>query len=143
MSVDEDCRTLQDSAGTSPPFSAGDELLALALAQGKTRVEAAVVAGVSERTVYTRLSDSDFTRRVSDLRADLVNTSVGRLAAAAASAASTLEELLGVATPPTVRLGAARAVLDLVRLAFDSTIAERISALEKHAERQDHEAEEY
>jgi hypothetical protein len=133
-SADIDCRILRDSAETSTSLSLPDELLALALAQGKTRADAAAVAGVSERTVYTRLADSDFGRRVSDLRAELVNTSVGRLAAAAATAADTLAELLGAAAPPTVRLAAARAVLDLVRLAFDETIAERLSALERQAE---------
>jgi hypothetical protein len=89
------------------------------------------------------LADPDFARRVSDLRTELVNASVGKLAAAAATAADTLTELLGAAIPPTVRLQAARTVLELVRVAFDASVEERIASLEKQAERKADETEDY
>jgi len=126
---------VRESAGTSAPLSPKDELLALALAQGKTRAQAAAAVGLGERTVYTKLARPEFAQRVRDLRAELLDRAVGHLTEAAEEAAMTLRELLAKDVPPTVRLGAARAVLaDLVSLAFHASVEERLASLEAKLE---------
>jgi hypothetical protein len=89
-----------------------DELLALALAQGQTVRDAAVTAGVSERTATRRWADADFRRRVSALRDDMVSRAVGTLADSMTEAAIRLRELLR-SPNDTVCLGAAKALLEL------------------------------
>ena len=87
---------------------------------------------MASATVYTKLSRPDFARRVRDLRGEFVNSAVGRLTEAATKAADTLKELLAPEVAPTVRLGAARAVLaDLVSLAFHQSVEERLLEVER------------
>jgi hypothetical protein len=89
----------------------GDDTLILALASGATAAGAAEVAKLSVRTVYRRLQDPEFRRRVDAEREALITRTVGRLSALGVLASETLERLLG-ATSDNVRLGAARAVLE-------------------------------
>ena len=63
--------------------------------------------------MYSRLRAADFQARVKLVRSDMVRRSAGLLSAAAGQAVQTLLELTRSPTPPTVRLGAARAVLEL------------------------------
>jgi hypothetical protein len=63
--------------------------------------------------VYKRLKDPAFQARVKLVRSDMVRRSAGLLSAAAGQAVQTLLELMRPPSPPTVRLGAARAVLEL------------------------------
>jgi len=90
-----------------------DDALVLTLACGATVEAAARQCDLSERTVYTRLKDADFQRRVKDARADLVRRSAGLLSAASGEAVRTLLALMKEAAPPAVRLGAAKAVLEI------------------------------
>ena len=107
------------------------ERLAIALAQGRTRSEAALAAGVSDRTVYAWLADPDFRSRVDELRRAVLDESLSVLFASSALASRTLAALLAETVPPTVRLGAARAILaDLVALTFHADLEARIRALE-------------
>src|SRR5580700_10554187 len=55
------------------------ERLAGDLASGKTVKEAAVAAGLAERTVYRRLAERGFKARVDQLRAEMVERTAGRL----------------------------------------------------------------
>ena len=108
-----------------------DAALIAALAGGATMADAARAAGVGERTVYRRLQTPAFRARVIAARADLVERAAARLADAAGAAVTTLGELLVAGTPPAVRLGAARAVLELgLRLREQQEIEERLAALE-------------
>ncbi|MBN9518852.1 hypothetical protein J0H58_10090, partial [bacterium] len=50
---------------------------------------------LSERTVYTRLKDPDFQRRVKQVRTDMVRRSAGLLSAASGEAVRTLLALIG------------------------------------------------
>jgi len=112
-------------------LSAKDELLALALAQGKTRKAAGLACSVAERTVYLKLSRQEFQLRVQELRGEMLGRAVARLTASAETAAETLQELLGAGMPPTVRLGAARAVLaELISLAYHEGVEARLAELE-------------
>jgi hypothetical protein len=117
-------------------------VLALALAAGQTVRLAAEAAGVSERTATRRSADPAFRRRVGELRADMVARSVGRMAEGMSDAADVLRALLAPGTPPAVRLGAARSLLELgVRLRDSVEIEERLAALEAEAAAEDREGE--
>ena len=111
-----------------------DEALALAMAQGRTLRDAAQGAGVAERTATRRWADADFRRRVAELRADMVQRSLGRMADGMADAADVLRQLLTAGTPPAVRLGAARSLLELgVKLRESTELEERLAELERRA----------
>ena len=58
-------------------------------------------------TVYRRLSDPDFCRRLQQLRAEMVQRTAGMLTAAAGEGVQALLALVKEGTPPAVRLGAA------------------------------------
>jgi hypothetical protein len=89
----------------------GDELLIIALAEGRTVRDAAAAAGVSEKTAHRRLIDAAFRARVAQARGELFGQALGRLADSATEAVGTLRGLL-TAAAPTVQLGAARAILE-------------------------------
>ncbi|QDU19731.1 hypothetical protein [Urbifossiella limnaea] len=108
-----------------------DDLLAAALAAGKTAREAATSAGVAERTVFRRLADDPFRRRVSELRAAMLGAAAaGRLADTMTSAADLLRGLL--ADPdPDVRHRAAVKVIELgAKLGELTDLERRIAGLE-------------
>jgi HEAT repeat protein len=108
-----------------------DETLLLALACGATVESAARQCRLSERTVYRRLHDVSFQGRLQQVRADMVQRAAGLLTAAAVEAVKTLLELQKSSTPAAVRLGAARAVLEIgIRLRESADLEARLSALE-------------
>src|SRR5438552_14867817 len=93
--------------------SHADEKLLLALACGATVESAARTSGLSERSVYRRLADETFHERLQHLRGEMVQRTAGTLTAAGNEAVKTLLALLGESNPGTVRLGAARAILEM------------------------------
>ena len=109
----------------------GDEPLVLALAVGKTVRDAAVEAGVSERTVFRRLEEAEFLNRVTELRGRMVESASGRLANAAGAACDRLKGLLEAASE-SVQLGAARTILEqAVRLRELLDLESRLKILEE------------
>src|SRR4051812_45588881 len=90
-----------------------DDALLLALACGSNAEQAARAVGVSKSTAFRRLADPDFVRRLKALRADMVDRASGMLTAAGMEAVKTLLSLLQPPNPAPVRLGAARAVLEI------------------------------
>jgi hypothetical protein len=90
-----------------------DNALAMALACGATVEVAARKAGVSERTAYRRLADDAFGQRLADLRTDMLQRTAAMLTAASLEAVKTLLGLQQAGMTATVRLGAARAILEL------------------------------
>jgi hypothetical protein len=114
-----------------------DEALALALAAGHTLRAAADAAGVGERTATRRMADPAFRRRVADLRADMVQRSLGRMADGMGDAAGTRRALLA-AESESVRLGAARALLELTaRLRESVELEHRLRTLEERMARRE------
>ena len=108
-----------------------DSALVTALAAGGTVEASAKAAGVSEATAYRRLREPIFRRRVTEARDEMVGRAVARLSATSTLAADCLRELLR-AKAETVRLGAARAILELgSKLRESEELAERIAALEQ------------
>ena len=90
-----------------------EDALLLALACGATVEAASRQCGLAERTIYRRLNDAAFKSRLQSVRADMVGRSAGLLTAAASEAVRTLLALQKESAPPAVRLGAARAVLEV------------------------------
>jgi HEAT repeat protein len=108
-----------------------DAGLVAALAAGGTVEASAKAAGVSVATAHRRLNDPAFRQRVAEARDEMVSRAVARLSATSTLAADTLRELLK-AKAETVRLGAARAILELgSKLREHEDLAERIEALER------------
>lgn len=106
--------------------------LLLSLACGATVEAAAREAGLSERTVARRLADPDSRRQLDELRADMVQRAAAMLTAAGLEAVETLLDLQNAQTPAAVRLGAARAVLELGgRLRESAELLQRIATLEQ------------
>ena len=109
-----------------------DSALIAALAGGRTVEDAAATAGVGVATVYRRLKEPDFRQRVTAARDELIARAVGKLADATTEATETLRGLLDPSTPPSVRLGAARSILEMtMKLREHHDHAERIAALER------------
>jgi hypothetical protein len=108
------------------------EAAAIALASGCTVPAAARESGAGERTIKTWLASLPaFRRRIDELRAEMTRRSLGRLIGSMTSAADTLAFLARKAKAETVRLGAARAVLELaVKLRESVELEARIAALE-------------
>jgi hypothetical protein len=109
--------------------------LLLALACGATPEAAAQKVGLSVRTVYRRLAEPAFRLQVQELRADMVRRLAGMLTAAGVGALRTLSQLQESAVSESVRLGAARSIVELgckVREAADLT--DRLAAVEAQLE---------
>jgi hypothetical protein len=113
------------------PRKKSDDSLVLSLASGLTVAAAARQCRLSTRTIYRRLADESFRRRLQEVRADMVQRAAGALSAAATKAVRTLVALQEPSVPPPVRLGAARAVLEIgARLREATELEERLAALE-------------
>ena len=109
-----------------------DQRLLLALACGATVENAARQAGVSESTAYRRLADSQFRQSLHKMRAEMTERSAAMLTAAGMEAVKTLLALQQTSIPPAVRLGAARAVLEMgIKLREDADLEQRVAALEE------------
>jgi hypothetical protein len=115
-----------------------DEALLVALACGASVETAATKVGLHPRTVHRRLGDPEFQKRLRELKDDMVKRTAAMLSAGAMEAVKTLISLLQGSTSPTVRLGAARAMLELsVRLREAAELHERIAALEQQRAERD------
>ncbi|MBI1900953.1 MAG: hypothetical protein HYS13_07565 [Planctomycetia bacterium] len=109
-----------------------DEQLLLSLACGASAENAARKAGVCERTVYRRLDDPEFQRRLRKLKTEILQRGVAMITAAQLDAVRTLVELQGHAQAESVRLGAARAILEMgAKLRETVELEERMAALEE------------
>lgn len=117
-------------------LTAKQEAAALALAAGRTQAGAAKESGAGVRTIKTWVATQpQFSERIQQLRAELTSRALGRLTDNMVSAADTLGYLCRKGKSETVRLGAARAILELgTKLRETVELEERIFLLE---ERQD------
>ncbi|HWY88099.1 MAG TPA: hypothetical protein VNX28_15315 [Gemmataceae bacterium] len=106
------------------------EMLALALADGFTVVEASEKAGISRRTAYRRLADPAFCQRLRDIRREILGQTIGRLADVMTRAAEKLVVLLDHKSA-RIQLRAARSLLDLgIRIGQAVDITDRLAVLE-------------
>jgi hypothetical protein len=119
-----------------------DEALLAALACGATVEAAARATGLSAATVHRRLRNAAFKERLHEAREQILVRVGGALTAASQQAVQTLLQLQKPESPAAVRLGAARAVLELAlkaraQLELEVQIAElrqRIDELEGDAQ---------
>jgi hypothetical protein len=110
-----------------------EDALLLALACGATVENAARQCGLSERTIYRRLREPAFRQRLGEVRTEMVQRTAALLTAASLGSVKTLLALQKDNHPAGVRLGAARAVLELgVKLRESGELLDRIAALEAH-----------
>ena len=109
-----------------------DDAFLIFYAHGATIEIAAAKAGISKRTAQRRLQNPDFLRRLAEIRAETLRRIADLLTALNLEAVNSLLELQKATTPPAVRLGAARAIIELgVRLRENYNLEERLAVLEK------------
>ena len=89
-----------------------DEPLAAAIAAGSTIADAAKAAGVSDQTVYRRMREPSFLRRVDEIRREMMSQVVGRLTASLDAAAAQLHNLQANAETDSVKLSACRSIFE-------------------------------
>jgi hypothetical protein len=119
------------------PQSNADSIILLAVACGATAEVAANKAGVSTATVHRRLKKPEFKAQLQKMRADMVERTIGMLTAAAGEAVKTLLSLQKETVQAAVRLGAAKAILEIgMRLREVSELEDRIAALEEQLKTQ-------
>jgi hypothetical protein len=105
-------------------------MLVATLVCGATQDAAAVKAGVSSATVQRRLQNPDFKRRLAQARSEMVQRLAGNLTAASSEAVRALLDLIKSGSP-TVRLGAARTILEIgARLRESADLEQRVLDLE-------------
>ena len=118
-----------DETGDNGKFM---ELLAVAVAGGQTVKAAAESCSCSERQGYRISATPEFKSRVSAIRAEMTSQAVGELSAAASEAVATIRELLASTNEPSVRLNAAKAILNaLGPLSELGELRSRLEALEQ------------
>jgi len=87
------------------------------------------------RTVYRRLTEPGFRAQVNEVRTEMVRRVAGMLTAAGVASIRTFTTLQESAASEAVRLGAARAVVELgCKLRESVELTERLSAVEAQLE---------
>ncbi len=121
------------------PLSAKQEKFLAALLNSPTNRDAAAAAGVSERSASRWLhEDRTFIAAYSQARRGLLDEAHSLLLKNATGAANTLVCLMEDGSPPAVRLGAARSLLEFSRQHIDIIeIERRIAELEKPTDEDD------
>jgi hypothetical protein len=111
-------------------------LLALAVASGSTVRSAAVRLGISERTAKRWGATARFKKKVESLRAELLSTTVGRLASESIEAVETLGRIMrDPLSADTLKMSCAKAILDKLPLLHEHfELSARVKALESRAE---------
>jgi AcrR family transcriptional regulator len=109
-----------------------DAALLSSLACGATFEVAAQRAGVSPATVTRRMGDRKFRKLLNQTIADIVQRTANALTAAATEAVRALLDLLKPSVAPSIRLNAARAVLELGPKSRESSdLLQRVMELEE------------
>lgn len=115
-----------------------DERILSALIATRTVSEAAQAAGVSERTIYSRLADDAFRAEYEKRRRETLDHACKRLQMALTDAVEVLTSIMqDTETGPSQRITAARSVLEYgLKLTELTDLAARVKALEeRQAER--------
>jgi hypothetical protein len=114
-----------------------DGKLLLALACGATAEAAARQAGVSESTVRRRLKEPAFVVQLNKTRAEMHLRVADQLTAASTEGVRTMVQLMKEINSGSVRLGAARSVVELsTKVRETADLAIRLADLEQRLEEQ-------
>lgn len=112
------------------PYS--DHALMMALACGATVEAAARQVGVCERTAYRRIQKPGFKHDLQQIRSEMLQRAAAMLTAAAMESVKTLVELQKPSHSGAIRLGAARAILEIgAKLREMVELEARIAKLEE------------
>lgn len=110
------------------------ELLAVRVSAGESILSASEATGCSRSHAYTLSSSPDFRQRVAEIRSEFTSRAVGKLADSASQACETLAELLGSTFEPSIRLNAAKAILNCMpTLSEFGELRSRLDRLESTA----------
>jgi hypothetical protein len=108
-----------------------DETFLMAFASGATVEKAAHTAGISVRTAFRRLDDPLIKQRLKEIRLEIIQRGSSILSSSAADAVTTLQALMQPNVPAAVRLGAARALLEMnVKIRETAEMIERFETIE-------------
>jgi len=108
-----------------------DKAISALLSEPSVR-KAAEVAGIPERTIYAWLKEPQFDAAYRAARRASVSQATARLQYASSAAVSVLCHLMANnATHASIRLSAAKTILELSFKAIDDDLAARLDALEK------------
>jgi hypothetical protein len=114
---------------------AADPKLLLALACGAGTEGAARQAGVSASTVRRRLRDPGFVRKLQKTRSEMQLRIADQLTASGTEGVRTLVQLMQPNNSGTVRLGAARSVVELsIKVRESADLAVRLTELEQRVD---------
>lgn len=109
-----------------------DLSLLVILACGATVEAAAKQLGISERTIYRRLEKPEFKQQIAEVRRDMLQRTAGSLTASGSEAVRTLIALLNEKRGENVRLGAARALLEMgIKVREAAYLEDRVLQLEE------------
>jgi hypothetical protein len=109
-----------------------DGKVLLALACGASAEAAARQANVSESTVRRRLKDAAFIAKLNKVRAEMHVRIADQLTAASTEGVRTMVQLMKETNSGSVRLGAARSVVELsAKVRETADLAVRINELER------------
>jgi hypothetical protein len=109
-----------------------DDVLLQALLCGASIDAAAKKVEMSRSSVYRRLSNPKFAKRLQDAKTEVVRRTAAVLSAGSLEASKALLELTGPKNPPATRLGAARSVIELAaKLREQTEMEERMASLEQ------------
>ena len=90
-----------------------DEIIISALMSNGTIKDSAAAIGLSERTVYDRMSNSEFIEKYKSAKADIVRKAVFELNKQIGAAVNTVIEIMSDTTVnPAIRLQAAQTILN-------------------------------
>lgn len=109
-----------------------DEKIIAALLSTPTIREAAKAAGVGERTIYSRLNDSEFNAKYAEARLGLLKGHTAALQGHLGKAIEVMAAIMNdTETPPQTRLNAAESIVrNTLKLTEQTDILDRIKALE-------------
>jgi hypothetical protein len=99
--------------------------------------EAAQVAGIGERTLYSWLTDRDFQEQYRTARREVVGQALAQLQRVSSLAVSTLADIMSdKEAPASSRVSASKAVLELAIKAVElEDIMSRLDALEEEVQK--------
>jgi hypothetical protein len=125
-------------AGHGAKSKAVREAAVLALLSERSITAAAERCGVNESTLRKWLAEPEFKAEHAAARRAIFEVSINRIQALNAKAVDTLEALLDVADAPSVRLGAAKTIVEIGIHQHDAdTIMRKLDEIEQWQQRQE------
>ena len=114
-------------------LSVKQELVAAALAQGKSQIQAAAVVGAGVRTVRRWCTEPEFKEAVRTAQRESYDTAIAKLVTCSSAAVVVLATIAsnpGIAA--SARVSAAKAILELAHRAYSQAqLEKRLTTLEK------------